>query len=308
MKSLAQQPSPDEALSAIAQSQFGLVTRQQATDAGLSPAAVRHRVETGRFEIAARNVFRLTGAPRSWEQDLLAAQLSLGPGAVVSCRSAAIQWGLLPPAKIIELSIPQTGKRVPAGWIVHRVPPIPPSQITRRGPFVITEPHRTIVDLTGVAEGDELEGAIFTGFRKGLIRLPRLKFLIRTMGTKGRRGLGGLNSLLGELEDGGRVKESLMEMKFLRLVKRAKLPQPVAQFPIRLPNGESIRIDFAYPDRRLAIECDGYEFHSDRERFEKDRERDRDLLAIGWTAMRLTWTDLTKNAQKLIAQLRRFLA
>lgn len=48
--------------------------------------------------------------------------------------------------------------------------------------------------------------------------------------------------------------------------------------------------DITFPDERLVIEVDGFEFHSDRECFERDRERQNDLVADGWTVLRLTWT------------------
>lgn len=40
---------------------------------------------------------------------------------------------------------------------------------------------------------------------------------------------------------------------------------------------------------RLIIEVDGYEFHSSREQFEKDRERDRTAVELGYLVIRLTY-------------------
>ena len=45
--------------------------------------------------------------------------------------------------------------------------------------------------------------------------------------------------------------------------------------PVTLP-------DFAFPSARIAIYCDGYEFHSERNPFQKDRQQSRALQLQGW--------------------------
>jgi len=44
------------------------------------------------------------------------------------------------------------------------------------------------------------------------------------------------------------------------------------------------RVDFALPEYRLIIECDGKEWHRDKE---KDKIRDNELGEKGWTVMRI---------------------
>lgn len=51
------------------------------------------------------------------------------------------------------------------------------------------------------------------------------------------------------------------------------------QFPVA-----NVFVDFANPAAKVAIECDGAEFHQDRE---KDRLRDERLQALGWTVHRI---------------------
>ncbi len=53
-------------------------------------------------------------------------------------------------------------------------------------------------------------------------------------------------------------------------------------------NGERFRLDFAYPDQKIAIEYDGWEWHSSRSAFDRDRRRDRMLQLAGWTVLRIT--------------------
>ncbi|HYH89217.1 MAG TPA: DUF559 domain-containing protein [Solirubrobacteraceae bacterium] len=65
---------------------------------------------------------------------------------------------------------------------------------------------------------------------------------------------------------------------------------------------EGIEVDAAWPDRRLSVELDSYEFHGTRQAFENDRRRDRRLTAAGWRVMRVTWRDLDEPG-RLAAEL-----
>lgn len=48
------------------------------------------------------------------------------------------------------------------------------------------------------------------------------------------------------------------------------------------------RVDFAIPKHKQVIEIDGREFHTEPEDVAKDHERDRELIALGWTVERIT--------------------
>lgn len=65
-------------------------------------------------------------------------------------------------------------------------------------------------------------------------------------------------------------------------LRRADLP-----FYPQLPVGKAF-VDFGNPHHKIAIECDGKEFHLDRM---KDRQRDAVLAARGWRVLRITGAD-----------------
>jgi very-short-patch-repair endonuclease len=67
-------------------------------------------------------------------------------------------------------------------------------------------------------------------------------------------------------------------------------------------------LDVAFPTERIAIEVDGWAWHSDVERFRRDRRRQNDLVLAGWTVLRFTWHDLTNRPDTVIAQIRSALA
>jgi hypothetical protein len=72
------------------------------------------------------------------------------------------------------------------------------------------------------------------------------------------------------------VKE--LEERFVAFVDRHGLPQPRRNADIAA-QGRFFRVDCLWPEQRVIVELDGRAVHGTREAFEKDRERDRILLA-----------------------------
>jgi len=49
------------------------------------------------------------------------------------------------------------------------------------------------------------------------------------------------------------------------------------------------RVDLAHRRLRIVIECDGHEFHSDRDSWVQDVLRHTSFVAAGWRPLRFTW-------------------
>ena len=60
------------------------------------------------------------------------------------------------------------------------------------------------------------------------------------------------------------------------------------------------RVDFAYPAARVAIEADGFRWHSSRQQWDRDRARRNALTAMGWTVLNVTWAELRDNPDAVI--------
>jgi G:T-mismatch repair DNA endonuclease (very short patch repair protein) len=101
------------------------------------------------------------------------------------------------------------------------------------------------------------------------------------------------------LADG--LAESPQESRLRLLLHRAGLPAPIAQFRIFDDGGFLARVDFAYPELRLAIEYDGL-WHAEPGQFAKDRRRLNRLSAAGWRVIFVTAADL-RHPDRLIARL-----
>jgi very-short-patch-repair endonuclease len=59
------------------------------------------------------------------------------------------------------------------------------------------------------------------------------------------------------------------------------------------------RIDLAFPEEKIAVECDGKEWHSSQEQMKHDIERDRYLKQQGWKVMRFSGTEIYHWANQI---------
>lgn len=169
-----------------------------------------------------------------------------------------------------------------------------------------TDPARTLIDLASLVDEETLEIALDDALRR-LISLPRLRWRIRTFGVNGKRGAARLSALLEERGPASRVVESALETLFLRLIKQSGLPLPEKQFEIR-DNGRFVaRVDFAYPDRKLVIEVDGFSSHSSRLAWDYDRERRNWIEALGWRVLNVTKTQIRSGSASLVERISKML-
>jgi len=57
-------------------------------------------------------------------------------------------------------------------------------------------------------------------------------------------------------------------------------------------------IDFAFPENKIAIECDGDYWHSKSNVIERDNRKDSDLLNNGWSVLRLSESLINSDIEK----------
>jgi hypothetical protein len=64
--------------------------------------------------------------------------------------------------------------------------------------------------------------------------------------------------------------------------------------------GRTIRPDLlfwnpAHPDFRIVVECDGFDYHSDKDAFTRDRQRDRRLRQKGFEVVRFSGSEIYRD-------------
>ena len=253
----------------------------------------------GRWEALASDVFRLSGMPASWRQSLMAACLAWGDGAVVSHRSAGALWHLtgFEGASTVELTVPRS-RRGKAPGLTHRCF-LPPVDVTIVEAIPVTTVARTLIDLAASEPRETVEEALDDALRRRIVSMGRLRWRVLELARKGRPGIVAMRLILDDRE-GISVPASVFETRLLRLLKRAGLPSPTLQYQVRSPGRLVAVVDFAWPDSRLALEADGFRWHSGRARFEHDRARRNELTLLGWRIIHVTWIDLTRRPDVVI--------
>lgn len=84
---------------------------------------------------------------------------------------------------------------------------------------------------------------------------------------------------------------------FMALLREGVASDCISQYSIG-----KYRLDFAYPHLKLAIECDGHDYHASKEQRGHDAERDRFLLTEGWRTARFTGSQIFRDAQACAAE------
>jgi very-short-patch-repair endonuclease len=265
---------PDLLVARIAARQHGVVTTRQLAASGVDKPAVVRRVRSGRLHRLHRGVYAVGHARLSNEGRWMAAIVACGEAAVLSHRSAAALWELLPPPPgPVEITIPGGGGRpMRPGIRRHRSRSLTSALTTSRKGIPVTTPARTVADLRRVESPERLQKAIRQAAVLGLD--------------------------IGEDVESDPTRSEL-ERRFLRLCRRHRLPAPEVNAGIG-----AFVVDFVWRRRRLIVETDGYRYHRGRQAFEDDRVRDIELRLLGYEVLRFTHRQVVNDSATVAAALR----
>ncbi len=288
------------ALEGLAANQLGVVSRSQVRALGMSDSAIRHAVATGHLHPVFRGVYALGPGRREERGRLFAATLACGEKTVVSHRSAAALMGLLDTAPV-SIDVIAPGKRGVSIDGIRRHDVRRP-QLWETGTFdgiPCTSPGRTLVDLAGVVGTRTLRSAFERAAARKLLDLVAIE---ASIGRGGRTGTRAVRGLLDQWRGAapvlaaGRLKSPL-EAKILPLLAKRGLPMPLSNAPVELAEGRRIEVDFLWPEHRFVLEADSRAFHATDVAAERDRWRDRELMRVGFSTMRVTWEEAEREAE-----------
>lgn len=99
------------------------------------------------------------------------------------------------------------------------------------------------------------------------------------------------------------VPQSVFETRLLGVIRQAGLPMPALQYPVAIPNGIAV-VDFAFVEYRIAVEADGFRWHSGRRRWDHDRARRNALTLLGWIVIHVTWRQLRDRPREIVEAVR----
>lgn len=293
--------SPAETIRNVAARQHGVVARTQLLELGASGSSIGRSVKSGRLRPMHGGVY-LVGPLEPARAAEMAAVLAGGPSAALSHTSALRLWGMLriAPPRPVHVSVPGSGRGLRPGIVFHRVAALDDEERTILDGIRITSPARTIVDAAGMLGLREIELALATAEREGLIGGEELSGLPHRY-TR-RPGMAMIRALLAE-HTGPHLTRSEAERRCLEVFRTAGLPRPHANVPMG-----PYELDLFWPAEGIAIEIDGRAHHSSRRRFEGDRRKDGWLRGRGVEVIRLSWRQITREPTATAVQVGQALA
>ena len=143
----------DREIARLASAQHGVVTRRQVLALGYGSGAIELRLRSGRLHRIHRGVY-LVGhtaePPRARE---MAAVLACAPRAIISHRSAAALWMLVPSAPhLVEVTVLGSWKPRRPGIVAHSTGSLSRRDVRRLDRIPVTSPARTVLDLAALVD------------------------------------------------------------------------------------------------------------------------------------------------------------
>jgi very-short-patch-repair endonuclease len=230
----------------------------------------------------------------------MAAVLAHGDGAVLSHRSAGRLWRLLRGSGGQVEVTRRSGWRAQAGVVAHRLP-LPPNETTRIDAIPVTGVSRTLLDLAAVLDRRQVERAMNEAEVLRLADPLSLPDLLERYPR--RRGAAVLGAILADPAALSGPTRNEFEERFAALLDGHGVTRPRFNADL-VVRGRHFNVDCLWAEARLIVELDGGAVHRTSRAFEADRERDRVLAAEGWQVIRVTWRQLRRDADEVVADLR----
>jgi len=255
----------------LATRQEGVVGRLQLVAIGVDRGVITRRLNRRVYSAVHRGVYAVGHEALSFRARCIAALLAVGDDAALSHMTAAFLRRLTatePP--VIDVTTTGRRPRDRKGIRIHEAA----VRTSRHEGLLVTTPEQTLHDLRHHEEIERLTSEALY-----------------------------LHLIDRATAPGAAPTRSELERAMRRLVRAARLPQPICQHPIG-----PYTADFYWPDNQLVAETDGYDGHGHRSAFEHDRARDAWLLANGYVVIRFTWAQITHEPSVVIARLAAVLA
>lgn len=285
----------DPAAGLVARRGLPVATYGELRAAGLSRAAIRHRVRRGWLHRRHRGVYFIGSPDPPRPAPELAAVLACSDGSAVSHFAAGRAWRALEAeGGRIDVTVP--GGRHPEheGIHVHRVSVLHPDDVRTIQGIPFTAPARTLIDLGGILGRDSLEEALDNMRRLRLVTENSLAAALDR--APRRRGTAALRRLLEERGHRGFTR-SVPERGLVRLMRQAGLDPTHTNYPVL---GDEC--DVVWLDLKVCVEMDSAAFHTSPREMDSDRERDQRRRDAGWRTVRVTARQLNREPHKVVAR------
>ena len=275
---------------------------RQLRSAGVTSKAQKAALAVGWLVGVEPTVLVVAGSPDTWHRRLRIGLLALDGRGWVSHDAAARLHGLdRAKEDAVEFTVPRRSRNLSCSATVHTTDRVGRLDVVTVEGFRCSSATRTIIDLARArAPTIRLEAAIDSAVRLGLSAPQVLERRLAELRGPGRWGAPAIDRLL--IDSGG---ESILERRFLALLREAGLPRPKTQAVQRRDGRRVARVDFLFEPYDLIVEVTGRLGHSTPTERNKDAQRRNELTDLGFRVYEYTWTHITERRAWVISTMHR---
>jgi hypothetical protein len=206
--------------------------------------------------------------------------------------TAAALYGFdLENTRAVHVLDPGVRMRPAVGLTVHQRVGAPLKRVAGR---LATAPAWTAVEVARQLRRPRALATLDAALHSSTCTYVELESAVREQ--KGRRGIVHVRELLVYAD--GRA-ESGMESEARLVMIDYGLPQPELQYEIPGRNGEVWRVDFAWPEHRVAAEYESVDWHAGRAEMISDKERFAGIQERAWTVIPIVVDDVRRRPWRL---------
>jgi hypothetical protein len=178
------------------------------------------------------------------------------------------------------------------GLVVHRREGAP---LTIVGGRRLTAPAWTAVEVARGLRRPRALATLDAALRSG--RCETRDLMSAAARQAGRRGIVTVRELIPLARS---QAESPMESEARLVMIDGGLPEPTLQYEIIDRDGLRWRVDFAWPAVKVAVEYDGFDWHSSPEHLRRDRQKRAALQELGWRTVYVVADDVRRHPIEMV--------
>lgn len=231
---------------------------------------------------------------------LRALDLLVGEHVVACMDSAAKLYGFdVDDCDAVHVLDPGIRLRPTRGLVVHQREGAPLQLISSRH---VTAPAWTAVEIARLSRRPRALAVLDAALHARVCTATDLAAAVDRQ--RGRRGIVAVRNLLPWVD--GRA-ESAMESEARLAMLDHGLRRPELQYRIEGLDGDCWRVDFAWPDARVAAEYESVQFHAGREEMLRDKKRSAGIQEVGWIVVPIVAGDVRRTPARMCERIRRHL-
>jgi hypothetical protein len=284
--------------------QCGVFSRAQVLALGGNDSLIDRRLRSSIWIRRHPGVYGLAGVPPSWQQEVWAALLAIGPHGTVTHETSLRIHGVgddLVPRYPLTFTIPHGGHARIDGAVVHQIDDLRKSHREVIGGLPVSTAARAVVEVAATVGRRRLGDIVDELVVNRQTSHDRIAACLADVARPRKRGVIALGAVLDERGDGYIVPASELERSLFSALDDGGLPTPARQVP--LPGRGAVRgvVDAAYADARLILEADGRRWHTRVRDLKRDHERDAEAARVGWQTLRFVYEQITGHPEEIAA-------